>query len=160
MESYRWNAIKFDFTYQSLKIDIIDNCFSKYDKSVATLTTTLTAATFSKFRRTSHRLRLLEITRYAIQEVRSSKLRGLGYLHRRGLVCASSSCREWRSHATTNPDRAACAAVVHAAPTHSTWPAPRGPMRATKQNRVSKCRASAGTKRSVTRVRVKLIHVI
>lgn len=71
-----------------------------------------------------------------------------GYLLRQGLVCASSSCREWRSRVTTNPGRAACAAVARVAPAHSTWPVPRGPMRATKQNKVKQSRASAGTKRS------------
>lgn len=60
-----------------------------------------------------------------------------GYLRLGGLVCASSSWRGSRWLATTSPDRAACAAGARVAPTHSTWPAPRGPARATKQEHLS-----------------------
>lgn len=77
----------------------------------------------------------------------SSKLREKIYLHRRGLVCASSSCHEWRWRVTTNRGRAACAAVFRGGPAHSTWPAPRGPARATKQNKISKVSYRQGTKK-------------
>lgn len=77
----------------------------------------------------------------------SSKLREIIYLHRRGLVYASSSCHEWRWRVTTNRGRAACAADVRDGPAHSTWPAPRGPARATKQNKISKVSHRQGTKK-------------
>lgn len=53
----------------------------------------------------------------------------------------------------TSRGRAACAAVFPVAPAHSTWPALRGPARATKQNLNSQQSShggagTAGTKRS------------
>lgn len=77
----------------------------------------------------------------------SSKLREIIYLHRRGLVYASSSCHEWRWRVTTNRGRAACAADVRDGLAHSTWPVPRGPARATKQNKISKVSHRQGTKK-------------
>lgn len=74
-------------------------------------------------------------------------MREIIYLHRRGLVYASSSYHEWRWRVTTNRDRAAYAADVRDGPAHSTWPAPRGPARATKQNKISKVSHRQGTKK-------------
>lgn len=82
-----------------------------------------------------------------MNENSNSKLREIIYLHRRGLVYASSSCHEWRWRVTTNRGRAACAADVRDGPAHSTWPALRGPARATKQNKISNVSHRQGTKK-------------
>lgn len=78
---------------------------------------------------------------------KDSKLREGGYLHRRDLAYASSSCRELRWRVKTNRGRAAYAADVRGVLVHSIWPAPRDPARATKQNRVSKVSHRQGTKK-------------